>query len=219
MMTVAEWLKSQGRAFPEPDGADGSTSFAAYEAARLPMVVACTGCTMTFALTPERPCDHDGRLYCSVECLGEDGSNLEPERHRMIGAAVYHHPECAAVETDGVRPCNCGFADEEPEPAADTSPWVICGLCRGEGTHVNPAIDSHGLTREDFDDDPDFAESYFAGHYDVPCVRCSGTGKIREAAQAAAIDKAHEHAERRREAAREDGDAEGYYGASDERWG
>jgi hypothetical protein len=50
----------------------------------------------------------------------------------------------------------------------------ICELCEGRGTMVSPAIDSHGLTIQDFDDDPEFAENYRAGNYDEPCSRCSG---------------------------------------------
>lgn len=51
---------------------------------------------------------------------------------------------------------------------------IVCPLCNGKGSHVNPSIDSHGLSREDFDDDPDFRENYFSGMYDVPCYRCHG---------------------------------------------
>jgi hypothetical protein len=52
--------------------------------------------------------------------------------------------------------------------------YEVCSTCDGKGKHVNPSIDSHGLSREDFDDDPDFAEDYFAGRYDVPCNECDG---------------------------------------------
>ena len=52
--------------------------------------------------------------------------------------------------------------------------WEVCGTCEGRGKHVNPSIDAHGLTREDFDEDPDFAESYFRGDYDMPCNECHG---------------------------------------------
>jgi len=52
--------------------------------------------------------------------------------------------------------------------------YVVCDVCDGKGTHVNPSIDSHGLSAEDFAEDPDFAEDYFAGRYDVPCHECSG---------------------------------------------
>ena len=60
-----------------------------------------------------------------------------------------------------------------------SSKWMICPICEGEGKHVNPNIDSHGLTREDFDEDPSFEEDYFNGVYDVSCQTCSGSGKIR----------------------------------------
>ena len=182
MLTVSQWLKSKGREFPEPDGDDGeSISLAAYEAAGLPMVVACTGCTMTMALHAERPCNAAGEVFCD---------------------------SCAADHDD-----------DEPTPPRDKSPWVICDLCHGEGTHVNPAIDGHGLSREDFDDDPDFAESYMRGDYDVPCAQCGGSGKVRESELAAIHERQRERAEDRRTRAAEDGDWESYQSAGDPRWG
>lgn len=57
--------------------------------------------------------------------------------------------------------------------------WTICDCCRGAGKHVNPSVDGHGLSREDFDQDPDFAEAYFSGGYDVSCAECGGTGKVK----------------------------------------
>lgn len=52
--------------------------------------------------------------------------------------------------------------------------FEVCGTCRGSGTHVNPSIDGNGLTREDFDEDPDFRDAYFDGVYDVTCQTCGG---------------------------------------------
>lgn len=53
--------------------------------------------------------------------------------------------------------------------------WCVCPTCRGRGQHVNPAIDAdHGLTAEDFAQDPDFADDYFSGVYDQECVECGG---------------------------------------------
>lgn len=52
--------------------------------------------------------------------------------------------------------------------------FQVCSRCRGEGTHVNPSIDGNGLIAEDFADDPDFAEEYSRGTYDVPCSECHG---------------------------------------------
>ncbi|MGK2884355.1 MAG: hypothetical protein ACSLE8_06200 [Rhodococcus sp. (in: high G+C Gram-positive bacteria)] len=57
--------------------------------------------------------------------------------------------------------------------------WAICDRCNGHGKHVNPNVDGHGLSREDFDEDPDFAEDYFAGVYDVSCYDCGGAGKVK----------------------------------------
>lgn len=51
---------------------------------------------------------------------------------------------------------------------------IVCGRCDGTGKHVNPAVDGHGLSREDFDEDPDFAEDYFSGVFDVTCHECHG---------------------------------------------
>ena len=56
----------------------------------------------------------------------------------------------------------------------------VCSLCRGKGTHVNPAIDAGGLSREELfgqvgdDSAPSFADEYFSGLYDVRCFGCKG---------------------------------------------
>jgi hypothetical protein len=52
--------------------------------------------------------------------------------------------------------------------------YEVCPTCEGRGTHVNRAIDGHGLTREDFLEDPEFEEGYFRGDYDVQCTQCEG---------------------------------------------
>ncbi len=52
--------------------------------------------------------------------------------------------------------------------------FKVCPCCDGRGTHVNPNIDRHGLCREDFDNDPEFAEMYKSGMYDVVCYECEG---------------------------------------------
>ena len=55
---------------------------------------------------------------------------------------------------------------------------IVCPTCGGEGKHVNPSIDAHGLSREDFDEDPDFARDYMSGVYDVPCYECRGNNVV-----------------------------------------
>ena len=52
--------------------------------------------------------------------------------------------------------------------------FEVCGTCRGKGSHVNPSIDSHGISAEEFAEDPDFEEAYFEGRYDVTCNECGG---------------------------------------------
>lgn len=53
--------------------------------------------------------------------------------------------------------------------------YEVCPTCRGNGKHVNPAIDGNGLTQEDFDEQgPDFREDYMSGVYDVTCQECKG---------------------------------------------
>lgn len=66
------------------------------------------------------------------------------------------------------------FEDGDGERHAVRLHFEVCGTCNGRGSYVNPSIDSHGLSREDFDDDPDFAEDYFRGVYDVACNECGG---------------------------------------------
>lgn len=61
----------------------------------------------------------------------------------------------------------------------------VCGTCGGRGHHVNPAIDADGLSAEDFAEDPDFAEEYTGGTYDVPCYECRGSTTVLVADESA----------------------------------
>ena len=58
--------------------------------------------------------------------------------------------------------------------------WAICDNCQGEGTHVNRAIDGHGISADDecWQDD-DFTEMYFGGGYDVQCDAGCDHGKVK----------------------------------------
>lgn len=60
------------------------------------------------------------------------------------------------------------------------SRFEVCWRCEGHGTHVNPSIDGNGISPEEFYEDPDFAESYFKGHYDVQCEECRGERVVLE---------------------------------------
>lgn len=68
------------------------------------------------------------------------------------------------------------FEDELELPAV----WDICDRCKGDGQHVNPNIDGHGISAEEWEQDWDeeSREGYFRGDYDVPCeARCT-SGKV-----------------------------------------
>ena len=94
-----------------------------------------------------------------------------------------------------------GSEDDDGEPIQRkiSIHYVVCPVCDGRGSYVNPNIDRHGLTREDFDEDPDFAEDYMSGRFDIVCALCHGSNVIPEASKetereelAAALDKAYE---------------------------
>jgi hypothetical protein len=95
------------------------------------------------------------------------------------------------------------------------SPWLLCPVCNGEGTTVNPSVDCNGLSAEDFREDPDFAENYFNGAYDIVCQGCDGRRVITREC----IKELARNAADRRLAAQEDGDWESYSGAGDWRFG
>lgn len=52
--------------------------------------------------------------------------------------------------------------------------YEVCDRCNGKGTHVNPAVDGHGISPEEFEEDPDFKADYLAGAYDITCEVCGG---------------------------------------------
>jgi RecJ-like exonuclease len=87
------------------------------------------------------------------------------------------------------------------EEVALPAKFEVCPRCEGTGSHVNPAIDGNGLTRDDFDEDPDFAEAYFAGDYDVRCEECKGRRVVtvfdpaRATPEQRALWERHERAE------------------------
>lgn len=104
--------------------------------------------------------------------------------------------------------------EEEPAPRARRT-WMVCPVCEGEGTTVDPAIDGNGLTREDFDEDPDFGESYWSGAFDITCRACKGKRVVDQDR----LGELERNADARRLAARENGDWEAYAHARDYRYG
>lgn len=85
MLTVKTYLEAQGRSYPEAN-AEGHITGEQFEAAGLPMVVACTGCEMTMVLTADRPCDGSGRVYC--EQCADDGNDVPVYEADLDGSST-----------------------------------------------------------------------------------------------------------------------------------
>jgi len=60
--------------------------------------------------------------------------------------------------------------------------FEVCTLCRGKGKHVNPSIDAHGISAEEWDRDWSYEdqEMYMSGGYDVVCYECGGENVVPE---------------------------------------
>lgn len=54
--------------------------------------------------------------------------------------------------------------------------FEVCPRCSGKGSYVNPAIDGHGITAEEWarDWDDESKAAYLDGRYDVACALCHG---------------------------------------------
>lgn len=53
--------------------------------------------------------------------------------------------------------------------------YVVCDVCEGKGKHVDPAIDAHGITEDEYSTwSIDEQEAYFHGGYDIDCMTCKG---------------------------------------------
>lgn len=97
---------------------------------------------------------------------------------------------CAGVEEHSCQ--HCGRVYEEPfdtcpgddcpshgESQSDLNEWVICPACRGDGHHAKHLGAFTQSEFNEFFDDEDSREGYFAGWYDRTCGACGGTGKLR----------------------------------------
>lgn len=67
---------------------------------------------------------------------------------------------------------------EDEFPVSFPTKMDVCWTCGGKGSYVNPAIDASGLSSDDLYDDPDFADDYWGGRYDVTCGTCHGNNTV-----------------------------------------
>lgn len=89
--------------------------------------------------------------------------------HRDYGCPSWMREDWASMEI-------ILYPDDEERriPALEET----CPDCDGKGSYVNPDIDRHGLSADDFTEDPEFAEGYFRGVYNITCRLCGGKGKV-----------------------------------------
>lgn len=54
--------------------------------------------------------------------------------------------------------------------------FTVCITCGGKGKHVNPSIDSHGITSDEWEQEwsNEERQMYIGGFYDVDCYECGG---------------------------------------------
>jgi len=86
--------------------------------------------------------------------------------------------------------CECGGGDCEEEVRVPIR-FEVCPTCEGKGKHVNPSIDSHGITGDEWDRDWSYEdrENYMSGFYDVPCYECNGKRVVPEIDEKLADEK------------------------------
>lgn len=85
--------------------------------------------------------------------------------------------ECPNADSENAKFCSCDVCTADAWGTASYSlpaSYEVCHKCDGKGTHVNPAVDGHGISREEFDEDPEFREAYMSGVYDITCQHCEG---------------------------------------------
>jgi len=68
--------------------------------------------------------------------------------------------------------------DGEPIPMSIPIEMKVCPTCGGRGSYTNPNIDRNGLSREDLEEDLDFAEDYLTGRFHIRCEHCRGTNVV-----------------------------------------
>jgi hypothetical protein len=66
--------------------------------------------------------------------------------------------------------------DDNDEEVTVNCDFTVCDGCKGTGSCVNPNIDRHGISSQEWNEewDADEREQYRSGAYDITCPRCNG---------------------------------------------
>ena len=58
--------------------------------------------------------------------------------------------------------------------------FEVCDRCQGHGSHVNPSIDGHGVSAEEWNEWGEESQSmYMSGGYDISCEECGGMRVVK----------------------------------------
>jgi len=87
--------------------------------------------------------------------------------------AIFVRPEDSDQDEDSDVALDEDEDENGPVGLRIPAKFEVCSRCQGRGSH-DPEAFSGGFSQEDFDEDPDFRESYFSGDYDVRCEDCNG---------------------------------------------
>jgi hypothetical protein len=132
---------------------------------------ACPSCSLTELDEREKRTWHvDPNAPLKTETLAPYESGCELTRCR----------EADCESCDGAYKCKDDWHEGEKTVELPAM-WDICNRCKGEGTHINPNIDGHGITGEEWygpDWDDESREAYMSGGYDVACEAGCTAGKV-----------------------------------------
>jgi hypothetical protein len=119
------------------------------------------------------------------------GRVVRNDRRELMGM-IKAFPEGAEIDENKMT-VSFELDQDEGEPLDCVLPFKfeVCGTCGGKGSHVNPSIDSHGITASEWEEDYDeeSRETYMSGGYDVPCNECGGQRVVPEIDEARADKK------------------------------
>lgn len=113
----------------------------------------------------------DGGSYARAQVQYVTNHNSQEDEESALKDAGFDGAEVSYFERRGAK------------KTAQQQQFAVCPTCEGRGSHVNPSIDSQGLSAEDFAEDPDFEEAYFSGAYDMPCSECHGQRVVPKCAE------------------------------------
>lgn len=138
---------------------------------------------ITAHMRPERRSSMPRKRTSKSPSKSPERKPVKRNDRRELMAMIKAFPDGAEIDENAMT-VFFELDQDEGEPIDCVLPisFGVCGTCEGKGRHVNPAIDSHGITasewEEDYDDEA--RETYMSGGYDVQCSECAGQRVVPE---------------------------------------